>query len=155
MIAVLQRVRSAVVTVHERPVASIGPGLLALVGVHRGDDDSDVDWMARKVPDLRVFADGDGRMNRSLFESGGDLLLVSQFTLLASTRRGRRPSFTQAMAPAAAKTLLESLVARWQARGIPVSSGAFGEHMQVSLVNEGPVTLLLDSRQSRADSSRG
>ena len=149
MIAVVQRIDSASVTVADARVAGVGAGLLVLVGAVRGDGDADRDYIARRLVSLRVFADAAGRMNRSLLDTGGEVLLVSQFTLAADTRKGRRPSFVGALAPELAAPLLSALAARLQELGAPVQTGQFGAHMKVELVNDGPVTLLLDSRESR------
>jgi D-tyrosyl-tRNA(Tyr) deacylase len=126
-------------------VGSIGAGLVVLLGVAAGDEDADAAWMAEKVVDLRIFADDQGKMNRSLADTKGEMLVVSQFTLLGDCRKGRRPSFVHAALPEKANRLYEvfsSLVAQ---RGIRVATGRFRAHMNVSLVNDGPVTLLLDS----------
>lgn len=145
MIAVCQRVRSAEVTVDGRQVAAIGPGLLVLVGVEREDtpEGGDLARLARKIAELRVFDDSDGVMNRSLQEIGGAALLVSQFTLLASTRKGRRPSWNAAAPGSQAEPVFDALVAALGSRGISVQTGKFGSEMEVSLVNTGPVTVLL------------
>lgn len=155
MIAVLQRVTSATVAVEGELVAAIDGGLLALVAAVRGDTVADAEALALKIATLRVFADADGRMNLGLADVGGALLLVSQFTLAADMRRGRRPSFENAMAPHEAQSLLQHLAAVVAARGIAVQTGRFGASMQVELVNDGPVTLLMDSRASRAGGDGG
>lgn len=144
MKVLLQRVRRAEVRVGGRPVASIGRGLLVLLGVERGDSPADVDYLADKTADLRIFADEHERMNRSLVEVGGEAIVVSQFTLAGRTRRGRRPSFSDAAAPGEAVPLYERFAERLSSRGIPVGRGVFGAMMDVELVNDGPVTLLLD-----------
>ncbi len=155
MIAVLQRVSRASVTVDEQQVAAIGPGLLALVGVAAGDGERDLDWMVRKLPDLRLFEDEAGKMNLSLRETGGGLLLVSQFTLLADCRRGRRPSFSDAAPPEEASRLFDRLVQAFRAAGVKAEQGVFRATMRVELANEGPVTILLDSRIEENVSRRG
>ncbi|MBI2944397.1 MAG: D-tyrosyl-tRNA(Tyr) deacylase [Candidatus Wallbacteria bacterium] len=155
MIAVLQRVGRASVSVGGERVASIGRGLLALVGIGEGDDRQDIDWMVRKVPELRLFEDAEGKMNLSLRESGGGLLLVSQFTLLADCRRGRRPSFSSAAPPEVAGPLFEELVAAFRAAGVGAETGVFRATMEVELLNDGPVTLILDSRIEEKVSRRG
>ncbi|MBI3891572.1 MAG: D-tyrosyl-tRNA(Tyr) deacylase [Candidatus Wallbacteria bacterium] len=155
MIAVLQRVSRASVSVDGRQVAAIGRGLLALAGIGSGDGRPDIDWMARKVPELRLFEDEAGKMNLSLRELGGELLLVSQFTLLADCRRGRRPSFSDAAAPEAAAPLFEELASAFRGAGVAVRTGVFRATMQVELVNDGPVTILLDSRVEEKVSRRG
>jgi len=145
--AVVQRVREARVTVAGERVAEMGEGLLALVGVARGDGPADAAALAEKLAQLRVFEDAEGRMNRSLLETGGTLGVVSQFTLLGDVRRGRRPSFVEAAPPEQAEPLLEALASRVRAAGVPVVTGRFRARMEVALVNAGPVTLLLDSRR--------
>ncbi|HZH44128.1 MAG TPA: D-aminoacyl-tRNA deacylase [Lysobacter sp.] len=144
MLALIQRVREAAVSVDGTVIGAIGPGLLALVGVEPEDGEREVARMAERLLGYRVFADEAGRMNRSLNETGGGLLLVSQFTLAADTRGGMRPSFSTAAAPALAEPVFNRLVAtcRERHRG-PVETGRFGAHMMVSLVNDGPVTFLL------------
>ncbi|HEX7248076.1 MAG TPA: D-aminoacyl-tRNA deacylase [Actinomycetota bacterium] len=142
---VLQRVSRASVTVAGEPVASIGRGFLALVGVGRGDETHDADRLADKVATLRVFADEAGKMNLALADIGGAVLVVSQFTLYADLRRGRRPSWTDAADPAEAAPLVEALATGLERRGLTVGRGVFGADMLVELTNEGPVTLLLDT----------
>lgn len=145
MRAVVQRVASARVTVDGRSVGSIGRGLLVFIGVAGGDGPSDVEYIANKVRDLRVFEDEDGRMNRSIVEVGGSVLVVSQFTLYGDCRKGRRPSFDRAAAPPLARALYQDVVRQLQTAGLAVETGEFQALMQVELVNDGPVTLLLDS----------
>jgi D-tyrosyl-tRNA(Tyr) deacylase len=147
MRAVLQRVTTARVTVDEREVGAIGAGILVLLGVEQGDTASDAQRLADKVRDLRIFDDEHGRLNRSVTDIGGGVLVVSQFTLCADCSRGRRPSFVRAARPEDAVGLYEAFVAQLRASGVPVATGAFRATMQVSLVNDGPVTLILDSRQ--------
>lgn len=147
MRAVIQRVERASVSVEGEIRGQIGAGFLVLIGVEEGDGDSDFRYIAEKVPNLRVFEDEQGKMNRSLLDVGGELLAVSQFTLLGDARGGRRPSFITAARPETADPMYERLVADWRARGIRVETGVFGAHMKVSLVNDGPVTILLDSRR--------
>ena len=125
----------------------MGPGLLALVGVAREDTPADAAQLASKLVHLRVFADEQGRMNRSLLEAGGSLGIVSQFTLLGDCRRGRRPSYVDAAAPEAAERLIELLLAKARALEVPVTTGRFRAHMNVELTNDGPVTILLDTRK--------
>lgn len=146
MRVVLQRVSSASVTVDGEVVASIGGGLLLLVGVADGDDDAVVRRVAAKCAEMRVFPDDAGRFDRSLLDTGGAALAVSQFTLLADLRRGRRPSFTGAAEPEAAHALFDAFVGELRRLGVPTATGRFGAMMQVSLVNEGPVTIVIDSR---------
>jgi D-aminoacyl-tRNA deacylase len=147
MKAVLQRVTSARVTVDEREVGAIGPGILALVGVEQGDGPADIDYIARKIRDLRIFEDPEGRMNLSLGDIAGAVLVVSQFTLLADCRKGRRPSFLDAAPPAEARAHYEAVAEQLRRAGLPVATGEFQAMMRVSLVNDGPVTILLDSRR--------
>jgi len=146
MRAVAQRVRSARVRVAGEEIAAMGEGLLTLVGVGSEDGADDARELARKLVSLRVFADAEGRMNRSLLETGGTLGLVSQFTLFGDTRHGRRPSFTGAAPAAQAEPLLAVLVEAARAQGVPVVTGRFGADMEVELVNAGPVTLWIDTR---------
>jgi D-tyrosyl-tRNA(Tyr) deacylase len=146
--AVAQRVSSARIEVDGGLVAAMGGGLLALVGVGQGDTEADARELARKLVHLRVFADAEGRMNRSLLDAQGALGLVSQFTLFGDVRQGRRPSFTDAAAPDVALPLFERLAQAAREEGVPVVTGRFGAHMQVSLVNDGPVTLLIDTRRA-------
>jgi D-aminoacyl-tRNA deacylase len=147
MRAVVQRVTVARVRVGGRVVGEIGGGMLVFAGVEKGDGPDDVAYIAGKVRDLRIFDDAAGKMNLSLVESGGAVLVVSQFTLCGDCRRGRRPSFDDAEAPAAAKPLYESLVTELRATNVKVETGEFQAHMDVELTNDGPVTLLLDSRR--------
>lgn len=147
MRAVVQRVSSASVTVGDRIVGRIAHGLLVLVGVENGDGPTDVQYIAGKVSDLRVFEDERHHMNRSVHDVGGAVLVVSQFTLAGDSRKGRRPSFDAAAAPAIAKPLYEEVVKELRATGLHVETGEFQATMQVSLLNDGPVTLLLDSRK--------
>jgi D-tyrosyl-tRNA(Tyr) deacylase len=128
-------------------VAQIGRGLLVLVGVEAGDGPADVAYVASKVIEARVFPDDGGRMNRSVRDIGGAVLVVSQFTLLGDLRKGRRPAFDAAMAPGAARALYESLLTEMKNCGIPIEAGVFQADMQVELINDGPVTVLIDSRR--------
>ena len=148
MRAVVQRVTSASVSVDGRVVSRIGPGLLVLVGVASGDGPADIAYMASKLQGLRIFDDDQGRMNRAIQETGGSVLLVSQFTLLGDARHGRRPGFDQAAAPDTARVLYEALVGRLRSAGLPVETGVFQARMSVDLANDGPVTILLDSRKA-------
>ena len=146
MRAVLQRVSQARVTVAGETVGQIGPGLLALVGVAAGDAEGDGLYIADKIADLRLFDDQDGKINRSVAEQpGASVLVISQFTLLGDCRKGRRPSWSEAAAPDDARRLYEFVAARLGVRGIATQTGRFGAEMAVSLVNDGPVTVLLDS----------
>ena len=146
MIALIQRVTSASVRVEGATVAAIGPGLLALAAVERGDDEAQAERLAERILGYRVFADEDGRMNLSLADTGGGLLLVSQFTLAADTRKGMRPSFTPAADPAEGRRLFDLLAAAARRRHAAVQTGRFGDHMEVALVNDGPVTFWLRAR---------
>mgnify|MGYP000990837415 CR=1 FL=1 len=143
---VLQRVSSASVTVDGLVVGEIGRGWLVLAGVATGDTNEEIDKMAEKVVVLRAFADEFGKMNLSIKDVGGAVLVVSQFTLLADCRAGRRPSYTNAAAPSEAERLYSRFVGRLREAGLSVATGVFAAHMDVALVNDGPVTLLLDSR---------
>lgn len=145
MRAVVQRVSSASVTVGGEAVASIGAGLLVLAAVGNGDADADADYLADKIANLRVFPDEAGRFDRSALDLGAPLLIVSQFTLYGDVRKGRRPSFTDAAPPEEAQARFAGLVERFRATGLPVQTGRFQEMMDVALVNDGPVTLILDS----------
>lgn len=147
MRAVIQRVSSARVDVGDERVAEMGAGLLVLVGVGRRDSDRDGEELVRKITGLRIFEDDEGRMNRSLLDVGGTLGLVSQFTLWADVRKGRRPSFGDAAPPEVAEPLFERLCAAARALPVPVVTGRFGAMMNVSLVNAGPVTILLDTER--------
>ena len=140
----LQRVRRAAVRVDGETVAEIGAGLLSFVGVEQDDSESDADYLADKTAELRIFPDEAQRMNRSVEESGGSVLVVSQFTLAASTRRGRRPSYSRAAAPELAQPLYRRYAERLRSRGLTVACGVFQAMMEVELVNDGPVTILLD-----------
>jgi D-aminoacyl-tRNA deacylase len=141
----LQRVSEARVEVSGREVGAIGPGLLVLVGVGRSDSEALATDMASRVVDLRIFRDDDGRTNRSLIETGGELLAISQFTLYADTRKGRRPSFLDAAPPELGRQVYEAFVEAVEARGVRVGRGEFGSEMAVHLVNDGPMTIWLDS----------
>lgn len=148
MRAVLQRVSRASVEVEGSIVGRIGAGWLALLGVAKGDEDEDADRLAEKIAVLRGFEDDQGKMNRSVVEIGGAILVVSQFTLLGDCRAGRRPSFTSAADPSEAERLYLRLTERLAAFSLPVSTGVFRASMKVELVNDGPVTFLLDSRKA-------
>ena len=147
MRAVLQRVAKASVEVGGTVVGAIGPGLLVLAAAAADDGDDDREWLARKIVRLRVFADDEGTMNRSVRDVGGEILAVSQFTLYASTRKGNRPSWSGAAPPEVARPMFDAFVAALARElGRPVPTGEFGADMQVALVNDGPVTVTLDSR---------
>jgi D-tyrosyl-tRNA(Tyr) deacylase len=147
MRACLQRVRSAHVSVGEEVVGRIGPGMVVLLGVAQDDSETDAKKLAAKTVELRIFEDDQGRMNQSLIDVGGELLVVSQFTLLGDCRKGRRPSFVDAAAPALAEQLYEVYVEAARSRGVVTATGRFRTMMQVALVGDGPVTLLLDSHR--------
>ena len=146
MKAVIQRVKSAEVLIDGRVSGKIGKGLLVFLGVGKGDGESDLSYLTSKIPDLRIFEDDSGKFNLSLKERGGEMLVVSQFTLYGDCRKGRRPSFTDAEEPTAAKDLYDRFVAKLKGGGVPVQTGEFQAKMEVHLLNDGPVTLLLDSR---------
>ncbi len=149
MRAVLQRVASAAVHVDGRLAGNIGKGLVVLLGIAQRDSPVEADWILEKVLDLRVFENDSGRFDLSLRDVCGDLLVVSQFTLLADTRKGRRPSFSGAARPEHALPLYEHFVERCRATGLTVATGQFGAHMSVELINDGPVTILLDTDEVR------
>ena len=141
MRCVVQRVTSSSVTVNGETAGAIGPGLMVLIGISVDDTEADLKYMAEKVPNLRIFDDENGVMNRSVLDAGGSILAVSQFTLYGDARGGRRPSYK-------ADALYEQLIARWREKGIHVETGIFRTEMKVSLVNDGPVTILLDSEKA-------
>jgi D-tyrosyl-tRNA(Tyr) deacylase len=142
---VLQRVSEASVTVEDVVVSRIGPGLLLLVGIAAGDGEAQADWLAEKVAGLRIMGDGEGKMNLSVRDVGGEVLAVSQFTLLADTRKGKRPSFVRAAPPEEAEPLFDHFCERLRASGVGrVETGSFGAMMKVALVNDGPVTIVLE-----------
>ncbi|MGQ0504368.1 MAG: D-aminoacyl-tRNA deacylase [Myxococcaceae bacterium] len=147
MRALLQRVLSASVTVDDEVIGRIGPGLLVLLGVGKGDTEQDVDWAVEKIANLRIFEDDAGKMNRSVSDDAKALLCVSQFTLYADTSKGRRPSFVEACEPTEAKRLYEFFCERARALELTVETGRFAADMKVALINDGPVTLWLDSRK--------
>ena len=150
MKAILQRVTSASVEVDGTVVGQIGTGLLVFVGVAKGDEEADGRYLVEKLRTFRIFSDEQGKMNRSLVDVGGSVLLVSQFTLLGSTANGRRPSFDDAAPPDIAKRLYEQVAVDLRAAGTPVETGQFAAHMRVLLENDGPVTFVLDSRDKRS-----
>lgn len=147
MRAVVQRVTSSRVEVENNIVGEIGLGVLVLLGVARDDDTEDADYLAEKIINLRIFTDDEGKMNRSLLETGGAMLAVSQFTLYGDARKGRRPSYIEAAEPEKANSLYQHFVERVRAHGVNVETGIFQAMMKVSLVNDGPVTILLDSKK--------
>ena len=148
MRAVVQRVTSATVTVGDRTTGAIDAGLLVLLGVEHGDGPPDVQYIAAKIRDLRIFPDDAGKMNRSVLDRQGAVLVVSQFTLSGDARNGRRPSFATAAPPEIARALYEEVVRELKTSGLRVETGEFQAMMQVALVNDGPVTILLDSRKT-------
>lgn len=147
MRAVIQRVSRARVHVGAETVGEIGPGLLALVGVAADDGPADIAYIAGKIRDLRIFDDEHGKMNRALGDTGGAVLVVSQFTLYGDVRKGRRPSFDRAAPADDGRTIFDAVVATLRAAGVTVETGTYRAHMQVELVNDGPVTILVDSRR--------
>ncbi len=148
MRCVVQRVTSSSVTVDGVVSGQIGPGLMVLIGISAEDTDADLKYMAEKVPNLRIFDDENGVMNRSVLDAGGSILAVSQFTLYGDARGGRRPSYIRAAKPDKADELYERLIACWREKGIHVETGIFRTEMKVALVNDGPVTILLDSEKT-------
>jgi D-tyrosyl-tRNA(Tyr) deacylase len=145
MRAVVQRVKQSTVKTDNEIVGQIGSGLLVLLGVAKGDTAKDADYLANKIINLRIFEDEDRKMNRSLLETGGELLAVSQFTLLADCRKGRRPSFIEAAEPEKATDLYETFVNMVRAKGVAVQTGRFRAMMEVALINDGPVTIIIES----------
>lgn len=147
MRAVIQRVSRASVTIEEEVVSSIESGLLVLLGIEEADDNTDIEWLTAKIANMRILDDGEGRMNRSLLDTGDSVIVVSQFTLHASTRKGNRPSFIRAARPEQSEPLYQDFCEVLSSRlGRPVGRGRFGAMMEVSLINEGPVTIVIDSR---------
>lgn len=146
MRAVVQRVKESSVTVTNQMISRIGPGLLVLLGVSEADDSGDAVYLSEKIVHLRIFEDESGKMNRSLMETQGEMLVVSQFTLLGDCRKGRRPSYVQAAGPEKAEHLYEIFVEQVRKKGVAVKTGRFRAMMDVALINDGPVTLILDSK---------
>ncbi|WP_312811428.1 D-aminoacyl-tRNA deacylase [Sedimentibacter sp.] len=147
MRAVVQRVKRANVTVDNKVIGEINHGILLLLGVECNDDAKDLEYMCDKVPNLRIFEDENGKMNKSLLDVGGSLLIISQFTLLGDARKGRRPSFTEAAQPDKAIPMYTKFISSMKEKNIFTQEGEFGADMQVELVNDGPVTILLDSKK--------
>ncbi len=147
MRAVIQRVSQGRVLVDGEEIGTIGPGLVILLGVHRDDNTEDGKYLARKIVNLRIFSDENGKMNRSLLDVGGQALIVSQFTLWGDTRKGRRPSFIQAAEPDKAEKLYQDFVSEMDRQNVTTATGEFGAMMELALINDGPVTLILDSRK--------
>jgi D-tyrosyl-tRNA(Tyr) deacylase len=144
MRALIQRVQWGRVTVADRSAAEIGPGLVILLGVGPGDSNEQVDYLVDKIAKLRIFEDQDGKINRSILDIGGEALVVSQFTLYADTRKGRRPSFNGAAPPEVAAPMIEKFAALLDSRGVPTKMGEFGAHMLVEIANDGPVTIWIE-----------
>jgi len=145
MRAVVQRVQCSSVSVDDEVVARIGPGMLVLIAAATDDGPEQIQWMAQKLPGLRIFPDEAGKLNLSLMETGGEMLVVSQFTLYGDCRKGKRPSYSAAARPDEARSLYEEFIAAVRKQGVPVQEGVFGAMMQVELVNDGPVTLIVDT----------
>lgn len=150
MIALIQRVSNASVEVSSGIISSIGRGLLVFIGAEKGDSEKEIDYLAKKVSQLRIFEDRDGKINYSVKDIGGEILVVSQFTLMADCRKGNRPSFERAERPERAKVLYELLIEKLKHSGIPVKAGVFGASMKIHLINDGPVTIFIDSRETRS-----
>ncbi len=148
MRAVVQRVKSSSVTVDGRAVAGIGVGLLVLLGIAKPDTSDDADYLAEKIINLRIFEDENGKLNRSVLSTGGEMLVVSQFTLLGNCHKGRRPSFVNAAGPNQAVTLYERFIEQVREKGVSVKTGRFRATMEVALINDGPVTLIVESNQT-------
>jgi D-tyrosyl-tRNA(Tyr) deacylase len=144
MRAVIQRVRQSSVTVNGQKIAAIGPGLMILLGIAPGDSEEQAVYLAEKIANLRIFEDDQGKTNRSVLDMGGEAIVVSQFTLYADTRRGRRPSFTDAAPPEIASPLVDRFAELMGAQGVPTQTGLFGAYMQVELINDGPMTIWLE-----------
>ncbi|MCX7831301.1 MAG: D-aminoacyl-tRNA deacylase [Actinobacteria bacterium] len=151
MIAVIQRVRKASVKVNEKIVSEIGKGVLCFVAVLKGDTEEDANYLAERIPKLRIFEDENGKMNRSLIDVQGEILLVSQFTLAANLTKGLRPGFDMAETPNKAQELIELMIKFFTRNSITCKSGAFGAHMQVELVNDGPATFVINTKERRKD----
>jgi len=147
MRAVVQRVKSANVKVNDKIIGSIGQGILLFLGVEETDQETDLEYMCEKIPNLRIFEDENGKMNKSLLDVEGSILVISQFTLLGDARKGRRPSFTDAAKPEKAIPMYEKFIACMKEKNITTQSGEFGAEMEVELINDGPVTILLDSKK--------
>lgn len=147
MKAVVQRVKNANVKVDDKVIGSIGNGILLLLGIEETDEDKDLEYMCDKVPNLRIFEDENGKMNKSLQDVEGSILVISQFTLLGDARKGRRPSFTDAARPEKAIPVYEKFIASMKEKNITTEAGEFGADMKVELINDGPVTILLDSKR--------
>ncbi len=153
MRAIIQRVTSASVYVDDSSVGEIGIGLLVLIGIKNGDKETDVEYVVDKTTNLRIFPDNEGKFDKSVSDVGGSVLLVSQFTLYSNTRKGRRPSFTEAMPPEEAKEMFDAVTKAFEATGVSVQRGIFRSQMQVNLVNDGPVTIMIDSEDRNTSRS--
>ena len=151
MKALLQRVSKASVSVADEVVGQIGQGLVVFLGLSRGDTEQDAQYLAEKTVGLRIFPDSEGRFNLSALDTSADLLVISQFTLLADTRKGKRPSFTQAAPPQEAEALFEKFLSYLRSSGLRVESGMFQQHMLVKIHNDGPVTIMLDSKEKHPE----
>ncbi|VXD19961.1 D-aminoacyl-tRNA deacylase [Marinoscillum sp. 108] len=149
MIAVIQRVSEASVTISNKEVSRISDGLLILLGIEEADNNEDIDWLTKKVANLRIFSDEEEKMNLSLLDIGGEVLVVSQFTLHALTKKGNRPSYIRAASPDVAIPLYEAFVKKMESFGRPVLTGEFGGDMKVGLVNDGPVTIIIDTKNKQ------
>ncbi|MBY0427087.1 MAG: D-tyrosyl-tRNA(Tyr) deacylase [Cytophagales bacterium] len=150
MIVVVQRVKSASVTIDQMEKSAIGPGLLILLGITHEDSQDDIDWLASKIVQLRIFSDEEGKMNKSVVDMEGEILLVSQFTLFASTKKGNRPSFVDAARPEIAVPLYNEFIRKLEGLlGKEIKTGEFGADMQVQLINDGPVTIIIDSKNKK------
>ncbi|RED92636.1 D-aminoacyl-tRNA deacylase [Marinoscillum furvescens] len=149
MIAVIQRVSEASVTIDNQTKSSINKGLLLLLGIEEADSQEDIQWLTRKIANMRIFSDEEGKMNLSLLDVSGEVLVVSQFTLHAQTRKGNRPSYIKAAKPEVAIPLYEAFVADMKSHGRPVYTGEFGADMKVALVNDGPVTIIVDTKNKQ------
>ncbi|MFH6984798.1 D-aminoacyl-tRNA deacylase [Marinoscillum luteum] len=149
MIAVIQRVSEASVTISDKEVSRISDGLLILLGIEEADNNEDIDWLTKKVANLRIFSDEEEKMNLSLLDIGGEVLVVSQFTLHALTKKGNRPSYIRAASPDVAIPLYEAFVKKMESFGRPVFTGEFGADMKVGLVNDGPVTIIIDTKNKQ------
>ena len=150
MKAVVQRVNRASVTVDDKPIAKIGPGLLVLLAIEKGDGESEKRWSAEKIVNLRIFPDDEGHMNRSVRETGGEILLVPNFTVAGNCRKGRRPSFDKASLPGEAQPMFLEMAEKIRRAGVRIQTGVFGAHMQVEILNDGPVTLIVDTSVRRS-----
>jgi len=150
MIAVLQRVSKSSVTVDQKVIGEIGQGLNVLLGIEDADNDEDINWLVRKIANMRIFDDEEGVMNKSVMDVGGDLLIISQFTLHASTKKGNRPSYIKAAKPDISIPLYEKFIEQMELEiGKPVEKGEFGADMQVEIMNDGPVTIIIDSKDKK------